>query len=76
MLNESVNLTNCQYGIFANINASETIQVQRVGRSLRHKNPILIIPFFRNTREEEIVRKWMENYNKNLIKVIYKLDDL
>ena len=76
MLNESVNLTNCKYGIFANINASETIQVQRVGRSLRHKNPILIIPFFRNTREEEIVRKWMKNYNKDLIKVIYKIEEL
>ena len=76
MLNESVNLTNCKYGIFANINASETIQIQRVGRALRHKNPILIIPFFRDTREEELVRKWMENYNKNLIKVIYRPDDL
>lgn len=76
MLNEGVNLTNCKYGIFANINASETIQIQRVGRALRHKNPILIIPFFRDTREEEIVRKWMENYNKDLIKVIYKPEDL
>ena len=76
MLNEGVNLTNCKYGIFANINASETIQVQRVGRALRHKNPILIIPFFRDTREEELVRKWMESYNKDLIKVIYKPDDL
>ena len=76
MLNEGVNLTNCKYGIFANINASETIQVQRVGRALRHKNPILIIPFFRDTREEELVRKWMENYNKDLIKVIYRPDDL
>ena len=76
MLNESVNLTNCRYGIFANINASETIQIQRVGRALRHKNPILIIPFFRDTREEELVRKWMESYNKDLIKVIYKPDDL
>ena len=45
-------------------------------RALRHKNPILIIPFFRDTREEELVRKWMENYNKNLIKVIYRPDDL
>lgn len=70
MLNESVNLTDCKYGIFANINASETIQIQRVGRSLRHKSPILIIPFYRDTREEEIVRKWMENYNKDLIKII------
>ena len=76
MLNECVNLTNCRYGIFANINASETIQIQRVGRALRHKNPILIIPFFRDTREEELVRKWMENYNKDLIKVIYRPDDL
>lgn len=76
MLNEGVNLTNCRYGIFANINASETIQIQRVGRALRHKDPILIIPFFRDTREEELVRKWMENYNKDLIKVIYRPDDL
>ena len=71
-----VNLTNCKYGIFANINASETIQIQRVGRSLRHKEPVLIIPFFRNTREEELVRKWMKNYNKDLIKIIYKIEDL
>ena len=76
ILNEGVNLTNCKYGIFANINASETIQIQRIGRALRHKSPIIIIPFFRNTREEELVRKWMENYNKNLIKVIYRPDDL
>lgn len=76
MLNEGVNLTNCRYGIFANINASETIQIQRVGRALRHKDPILIIPFFRDTREEELVRKWMENYNKDLIKVIYRPEDL
>lgn len=32
MVNEGINLTNCKYGIFANINASETIQVQRVGK--------------------------------------------
>ena len=76
ILNECANLTNCKYGIFANINASETIQIQRIGRALRHKSPIIIIPFFRNTREEELVRKWMENYNKDLIKVIYKPDDL
>lgn len=76
MVNEGINLYNCKYGIFANINASETIQIQRVGRALRHKSPVLIIPFFKNTREEEIVRKWMGNYNKNLIKVIYNLDEL
>ena len=45
-------------------------------RALRHKNPILIIPFFRDTREEELVRKWMKNYNKELIKIVYNLEKL
>ena len=76
MLNEGINLTNCKYGIFANINASETIQIQRIGRALRHKEPVIIIPFFKDTREEELVHKWMENYNKDLIKWINKPDDL
>lgn len=76
MLDEGINLKNCKYGIFANINSSESIRIQRVGRALRHKDPVLIIPFFRDTREEEIVRKWMESYNKALIKIIYKSEDL
>ena len=76
MLNEGINLTNCKYGIFANINASETIQIQRIGRALRHKEPVIIIPFFKDTREEELVHKWMENYNKDLIKWINKPEDL
>ena len=32
MLHEGINLVNCKYGIFANINASEYIQIQRVGK--------------------------------------------
>lgn len=69
-LNEGINMVDCQVGIFNAINASEVMQVQKVGRELRHKDPILIIPFFRNTREEEIVKKWMEGFNKELITVM------
>ena len=67
MLNEGVNLTDCQYGIFAVMNASEIMQVQKVGRILRHKNPILIIPYYENTREEEILNNMMQSYNKDLV---------
>ncbi len=70
ILNEGINLTDCKYGIFANIMASDTIQVQRIGRLLRHKEPVLIIPFYKDTREQEIVLKWMNGYNKNLIKIM------
>lgn len=73
-LNEGINLTNCQAGIFNAINASEIMQIQKVGRLLRHNNPFLIIPYYRNTREEEIVKKWIEGYNENLIFRLHSTD--
>lgn len=66
-LNEGCNLVDCKVGIFNAINSSEVMQVQKVGRELRHKAPVIIIPFFKDTREEEIVDKWMQNFDKSLI---------
>lgn len=71
-----VNLSNCKIGIFANINASELLIVQRIGRILRHNSPILIVPFYKNTREEELVVNMLENFNKDNIKIITDLKDL
>lgn len=76
MINEGMNLTNCQIGIFNNINASETISIQRVGRILRHSNPIIVIPYFINTREEVLVNKMLENYNPELITKILDINEL
>ena len=67
MLNEGMNLVNCQIGIYANIGSSEIVEIQRLGRTLRHQNPLLIIPYYVGTREEEIVRKMTRNYNEKLI---------
>ncbi len=67
ILNEGMNLVDCQVGIYANLNSSDTIIKQRTGRLLRHKNPILVIPYFKGTREEELVHKMLENYNHKLI---------
>lgn len=63
MLNEGSNLYNCQVGIFLYIAASDTINVQQLGRVLRHSEPIAVFPFFRNTREEEIVQKHLSKFN-------------
>ena len=65
-----MNLCNCQVGIYANLNSSDTIVKQRMGRLLRHKNPVIIVPYFKNTREEELVNKMLENYNPKLVTVI------
>lgn len=76
ILNEGVNLTNCRIGIFCNLNSSEIIVKQRVGRILRHKSPVIIIPYFVNTREEELVEKMIEEYDKDSIMIIDSINDI
>lgn len=76
MLNEGMNLVNCRIGIYANLNSSETIIKQRTGRLLRHQSPIIIIPFYKGTREEELVNKMLEDYNPNLVKTINFIEEM
>lgn len=71
-----MNLVNCRVGIYANLNSSEIIIKQRLGRILRHKNPVIIIPFYKDTREEELVQKMLEDYNPELIKIINNITDI
>lgn len=67
MLDEGCNLIDCKAGIFQMINASDRITIQRIGRILRHKEPVLIFPYYVNTREQEIVDDIAKDYNPNLI---------
>lgn len=76
ILNEGVNLTNCRIGIFCNLNSSEIVVKQRVGRILRHKNPVIVIPFYKGTREEELVAKMLEDYNPQLIHTVENITDI
>ena len=76
MLNEGMNLVNCQIGIYANLNSSEAIVKQRMGRLLRHKNPILIIPYYEKTREEELIQIMLEDYNPELVQTINSIEEL
>lgn len=76
ILNEGVNLNNCRIGIFCNLNSSEIVVKQRVGRILRHKSPIIIIPYYINTREEELVKKMIEEYSKESIVIINNINSI
>lgn len=76
MLDEGCNLTDCQVGVFDMLNSSDRMQVQKCGRLLRHSNPIIIIPYFKNTRDEEILNKMLEDYNKDKIKVMHSITEL
>lgn len=76
ILNEGMNLVNCQIGIYANLNSSETIIKQRMGRLLRHPKPVIIVPYFIDTREEELVEEMIKNYNPQLITKVYTISDI
>ena len=76
ILNEGVNLTNCRIGIFCNLNSSEIVVKQRVGRILRHKSPIIIIPYFKDTREEELVQKMIEEYSEDSIISVNSINEI
>lgn len=76
ILDEGMNLVDCQIGVYATLNNSERMIKQKMGRLLRHKEPILIIPYFKNTRDEEIVHKMTEDYNPENIKVVNDLKDI
>lgn len=51
----------------------KTIAVKRL---LRHKDPIIIIPYFKGTREEELVAKMLEDYNPELVTKLTSLTEL
>ena len=76
MLNEGMNLVNCRIGVYNNLNSSEIIVKQRMGRILRHPEPIIIIPYYKDTREQELVEKMLEDYNPELVNVINDINDL
>jgi superfamily II DNA or RNA helicase len=76
MLNEGINLTSCQIGVFDVLNASSIMQIQKMGRILRHPHPIIIIPYFRNTRDNEILNNMLKNYDESLITKLDSINDL
>ena len=76
ILNENANLVDCKYAIFANYSSSDICSTQRIGRSLRHKSPVIILPYYMNTREEEVLQDMIKDFNKNAIHTIHSLSEL
>lgn len=76
ILNENANLVNCKYAVFCNISSSEVVIPQRLGRAMRHQSPVIIMPYYKNTREEEVITKMLEGFNKDFIKTIHSISEI
>lgn len=76
VLNENANLVDCKYAVFANYSSSSVVGPQRLGRSLRHKSPVIIMPYYADTREEEIVEDMIKDFNKDSIFKVHSVEEL
>lgn len=76
ILNENANLVDCKYAVFCNLSSSEISVPQRIGRSLRHKSPVIIVPYYTGTREEELAKAMIEGFNPNSIKTIHSIQEI
>lgn len=76
ILNEGANITNLRVGIFGFLTASNVPTFQKIGRILRHEKPVIIIPYYADTREEEIVEKMKDNFNPEKIHIINYLNEI
>lgn len=76
ILNENANLVDCKYAVFSNLSSSDIVIPQRIGRSLRHKSPVIIIPYYKETREQEIVEKMFADYDKRFIRTIKSIQEI
>ena len=47
-----------------------------VKRLLRHKKPIIIVPYYAHTREAELIDKIIENYNEDRVITIHNLNEI
>lgn len=76
ILKEGANISSLKVGIFAYLTASDTPTFQKIGRILRHQKPVIIIPYYQGTREEEIVEKMKDNFNSEKIHIINYLNEI
>lgn len=76
ILNENANLVDCKYAVFANLSSSEVVIPQRLGRAMRHKSPVIVFPYYKGTREEEILNKMLEGFNRGYIKTIHSINEI
>ena len=76
MLKEGQNLNNIEVGIIVQLDGDSGPFIQKAGRVMRAKNPVIFILYYKNTRDEEYLDKIREEINPDHIKVLTDLTKL
>lgn len=74
MLNESMNLRNIELGVIMTLTKKNDVaNIQRQGRLVRGKEPIIIVPYVKGTTDEKHVRKYFSTYKTKSFKTVGKM---
>lgn len=76
MLQEGQNLPDIEAGVIIQLDGQERPFIQKSGRALRAKDPILFVFYYKNTRDEEYLGKILEDINPEYIRVITNIEEL
>ena len=70
MLQEGQNLNDIEAGIIIQLDNEDRPFVQKSGRALRAKDPILFIFYYKGTRDEEYLAKIIDGINPEYVRII------
>lgn len=76
MLQEGQNLNNIEAGIIIQLDNTDLPFIQKSGRSLRAKEPILLVFYYKSTRDEEYLSKILEGIEPEYISIITDANEI
>lgn len=76
LLQEGQNLVDIQAGVIIQLDGKERAFVQKFGRSLRAEDPVQFILYYKDTRDEEYLKKVLKGISEEYIIKVENLKDL
>jgi superfamily II DNA or RNA helicase len=68
MITEGMNLTDIQVGIITQLDGKERLFIQKFGRAMRAEDPVAFIFYYKNTQDENYLKKALENIDPKFVK--------
>ena len=76
MLQEGQNLNNIEAGIIIQLDNEDRPFIQKSGRALRAKEPILLVFYYKGTRDEEYLEKILEGIEPEHVRIVTDVDEI
>lgn len=70
MITEGMNLADIEAGIIIQLDGKERLFIQKVGRALRAKSPIVCLFYYKNTQDEMYLKRALESVDEKYVKHI------